>query len=131
MRKTFLFWIIFIVGLFQITPSFSYDFKSESVLASGNWVKIRVKETGLCKLTYDQLKQMGFKNPAEVRIFGYGGNVLSETVSDSSKIDDLNELPIYQGNNFLLFYARGPKNWYHKKNSLTYEYDYSINTYFF
>ena len=128
MRKTFLFCIIFIVGLFQITPSFSYDFTSQSVLASGNWVKIRVKETGLCKLTYDQLKQMGFKNPAEVRIFGYGGAVLSENILDS-KTDDLNELPVYQGNNYFLFYARGPKNWNFKKNSSTNEYDYSVNPY--
>lgn len=128
MRKTFLFWIVFIVGLFQITPSFSYDFKSESVLASGNWVKIRVRETGICKLSYEQLQQMGFQKPSEVRVFGYGGNVLSENLS-KDKTDDLNELPVYQGSNYFLFYAQGPKNWLFKKNTNSIEYDYSINPY--
>ena len=36
-------------------------YAEHSVLASGTWVKIRVSETGICKLTYDQIKEMGFK----------------------------------------------------------------------
>jgi len=128
MRNHWVLYILLIVGLLQVSPSFSYNFTSQSVLASGNWVKIRVKETGLCKLSYEQLKQMGFKNPAEVRIFGYGGAGLSENILER-KTDDLNELPVYQGDNFFLFYAQGPKNWYYKENSTTTEYDYSINPY--
>lgn len=128
MRNNCFFYILLIVGLLQVSPSFAYNFTSQSVLASGHWVKIRVKETGICKLSYEQLKQMGFKNPAEVCIFGYGGNVLSENFLDG-KTDDLNELPVYQGNNFFLFYAQGPKNWYYNENPNANEYDYSINPY--
>lgn len=129
MKRTILFYFILVIGLLQTSQAFSYDFSFQSVLSSGKWAKIRVKETGICKLTYDQIKQMGFKNPSEIRIFGYGGTTLSEDLSNP-KTDDLNELPIYQGSNFFLFYAKGPKNWYYNTtpNSVP-DYKYSINPY--
>jgi len=44
-----------------------------SVLAEGRWVKVRVANDGIYKLTYDQLRAMGFADPAKVSVHGYGG----------------------------------------------------------
>lgn len=50
---------------------------SQSVLASGRWVKVRVPETGVYRLTDAELRKMGFSQPDRVRVFGYGGYRLS------------------------------------------------------
>ena len=53
----------------------------ESVLDSGRWGKISVPSTGICRLTDAELRSMGFEQPENVRVYGYGGNLLSETFS--------------------------------------------------
>lgn len=85
----------------------------ESVLSSGKWVKIRIERTGIYKITYDELRKMGFE-PEKVSVHGYGGWPLDEDFSSSSKqpyIDDLPATAIYRGNNYILFYGRGPVKW--------------------
>lgn len=49
-----------------------------SVLSSGRFVKIRVSDTGVYRITQAELRKMGFSNPDKVRIYGYGGYLLSE-----------------------------------------------------
>ena len=44
-----------------------------SLLASGRWTKISVRNTGVFKITNAELKKMGFSIPEKVRVFGYGG----------------------------------------------------------
>lgn len=93
------------------TTSFATrSYAGHSILSSGNWKKISVKETGVCKLTYDQIKKMGFANPSQVRIYGYGGAQLSENFADP-KIDDLCETPLYDSGSAIYFYAQGPQKW--------------------
>ncbi len=120
--------IAILIGCFSSMQSYAYEFNSNSVLASGTWVKIRVKESGICKLTFEQLAQMGFTNPSEIRVFGYGGSMLSEDFS-SPKIDDLNEVPLYEGYNYFLFYAQGPIKWGYNNNRKKTCYDFTINPY--
>ena len=48
------------------------EWKDQSVLASGNWYKMAVEESGMHKLTYEQLQEIGLSNPASVRIYGRG-----------------------------------------------------------
>lgn len=86
---------------------YAFNFKSSSILAQGKWVKIQVEESGICKLTYDNIKSMGFSSPSEIRIFGYGGAILNEKLTNNYA-DDLDEVPLYQGNDYFLFYAQGP-----------------------
>ena len=71
---------------------------------------------------------MGFTNPSEIRVFGYGGSMLSEDFS-SPKIDDLNEVPLYEGYNYFLFYAQGPIKWGYNNNRKKTCYDFTINPY--
>ena len=81
-----------------------------SRLSTGKWVKIRVAESGVYKLTAKALRSMGFNDPQAVRLFGYGGNVLPETKLQNLT-DDLPEQPLWREGNDLLFYAKGPVEW--------------------
>jgi hypothetical protein len=101
-----------------------HSFAGQSQLRSGKFVKIRVHESGIYKLTYDDLKSMGLK-PAEVSIFGYGGNVLEQNFM-LPKIDDLPELPVYMekgadgvfnAGDYILFYANGINKWKYNTDS--------------
>ena len=95
-----------------------------SVLSDGKWVKIRIAESGIYKLTYSSLRSMGFSDPSKVRLFGYGGAVLPET-NIMSLTDDLPEQPLWKGNGYMLFYGQGPVNW--KRTVQGYEHE--VNTY--
>lgn len=95
-----------------------------SVLSIGNWVKIRIPESGVYKLTYSSLRSMGFKDPSRVRLFGYGGALLPET-NLQDLADDLPEQPLWRADSYMLFYGQGPVSW--KKGEQGYE--HAVNTY--
>ena len=86
-----------------------HSYAEHSVLASGKWVKIRVSETGVCKMSFSQLRNAGL-NPQQLRVFGYGGAMLEQDFQ-KDKIDDLPQVPVYVGDNFVLFYVQGPISW--------------------
>jgi len=83
------------------------NYASTSKLASGKWVKISVAESGVYQLTSDELKAMGFSSPEKVRVYGRGGNVLSE-VLDGKAPDDLTMVPVAKYGDKICFYGRGP-----------------------
>lgn len=85
-------------------------YATNSVLASGKWVRISVKENGVHKITDKELKEMGFRNPSKVALYGYGGHILPET-DIAGLIDDLCEVPLWRENGYVLFYANGVLNW--------------------
>ena len=68
-------------------------FATNSRLATGKWVKVMIPESGMYEITYEELREMGFNNPAQVKIYGHGGNRISEVLS-SSFDDDLTPVPI-------------------------------------
>jgi len=94
-------------------------YAQSSVLKSGKWVKIGVEKSGIYKLTYEKLVSMGITNPANVRVFGYGGALLPELFT-KPYIDDLPEVAIYmkksadgtfKAGDYILFYAQGVVSW--------------------
>ena len=85
-------------------------YAAHSVLSAGRWVKIRVADNGVHMLTHYKLRQMGFNNPSKVRLYGYGGHLLSESDPDLW-CDDLCEVPLYRGADRILFYAHGSVAW--------------------
>lgn len=103
----FVFLMVFFIHVDVLAGIHTY--KSNSVLAQGRFVKIRIKESGVYKLTFDDLNAMGV-NPANVRVFGYGGALLNQSFL-MSKIDDLPEIAIYMGSDYVLFYAQGVNSW--------------------
>ena len=86
-----------------------HSYHDTSCLSSGKWIKIRVSETGVCRMSFEELQQAGL-NPTEVRVFGYGGAQLSQDFMQP-KIDDLPQVPVYMGENYVLFYVQGPISW--------------------
>ena len=96
--------------LFSITlMAGKHSYAEHSVLAEGKWVKIRVSESGVCKMTFSQLRSAGL-DPQQLRVFGYGGAMLNQDFRED-KIDDLPQVPVYTGDNYVLFYVQGPISW--------------------
>ncbi len=100
--------------LLQPAKAMAFDtdiYAASSVLASGKWVKVSVPSSGLYTIPAASLRNWGFSNPADIRIYGYGGNQLSDALTLSDYKDDL---PLVQSVNTasgVTFYAVGPETW--------------------
>lgn len=87
-----------------------HSYADRSVLAGGSWVKISVAQSGVCRMSFDELRDAGINNPSDVRVFGYGGAQLTQDFT-RRKIDDLPQVPVYVGDGYVLFYVQGPISW--------------------
>lgn len=88
----------------------SDPYASNSVLASGKWVKIAINQSGIHKIPYTTLNEWGFSNAANVSIFGYGGEIVPR-VNAEPRPDDLPRLAVWHYNNAVYFYGQGPVIW--------------------
>lgn len=102
-------WDISPVGA-TLRSSQATTYSAKSVLASGKWKKISVTESGIYKLTFSDIRNMGI-DPAKVQIYGYGGKLLNENFSVAGYMDDLPEVAVYKASDYILFYAQGPISW--------------------
>ncbi|MEA3460576.1 MAG: type IX secretion system sortase PorU, partial [Bacteroidota bacterium] len=107
------------VALASLKSASAGDWTEHSLLSSGSWFRISVEESGIHKLSYEQLQDIGFTNPSEVRVYGSGASLLPEQFSQGYT-DDLEAVPIYMHKgsddlfgpgDHILFYARGPVAW--------------------
>ncbi len=87
------------------------DYADKSVLSEGKWVKIRINETGFYKITYSELKDMGFSDPEKISVYGYGGWPMEEDFSKAEYIDDLPPVALWRGPDYILFHGKGPVKW--------------------
>lgn len=100
-----------------------------SVLADGSWYKLSVKEPGVYKIDVALLNTMGISTAnlasAQIRLFGNGGSMLPED-NALPRPDDLlqNALSVndggdglFNGNDYLLFYAPGPHSWQNNQHT--------------
>ena len=115
--------IILTILVFAVASITAHTYTSQSVLSSGKWVKIRVAETGVHCMTYDEIADAGL-NPEQVRIYGYGGGMLSQDFKLSKK-DDLPSVAFYMHKgadgvfgkgDYILFYAQGVDSWDYVNN---------------
>lgn len=86
-----------------------HHYAEQSILNDGNWVKIRVGATGVCRMSFSELSQAGL-NPQQLRVFGFGGAQLEQDFT-KAKIDDLPQVPVYIGDGYVLFWVHGPYSW--------------------
>ena len=107
----------------HISMTKARTYTANSVLSTGNIYKLSVTNTGIHKITYDDLVNMGIDvnniNPQNIRIYGNGNGMLPESNS-TFRYDDLFENAIYvegesdgvfnQGD-YILFYALSPIVW--------------------
>jgi len=109
------------------------NYTQSSAIASGDWYKIGLSETGIYKLTYSDLNDLGINlsglDPRTIRIYHNGGGVLPE-LNAEARHDDLVEIPIYisgeadgrfDQNDYILFYGRGPLCWQYNATRNAYE----------
>jgi hypothetical protein len=115
------------------------NYVEHSVLSSGDWYRIATSETGIHRITYQDLVDMGIKpdqiNPRNIRLFGNGSGMVEEANS-ASRPDDLIENTIYingeedgvfdQGD-YILFYGEDPV--VVEYNPFYLQYDHEVNFY--
>ncbi len=114
------------------------SWKSNSVLSSGKWVKIKTSERGIQKVPYSQLENWGFSSPENVKIYGNGGYMLSKT-NDSSFQDDLSQISIWHGkdennDDCIFFYSTGTIKWNYDEDTDLFSHeknDYSDYCYYY
>ncbi|MBC8619767.1 type IX secretion system sortase PorU [Parabacteroides faecis] len=111
-----LYTFIISVSFFSFAWADGSKYATSSALASGKWVKIQIEDRGIYKLTYADLRGMGFSDPAKVSVHGYGGCMLDEDFSNPY-IDDIPAVPVWRGDDYLLFYGCGVINWTYDKST--------------
>lgn len=109
--------LILLISLILYLPMMAgiHSYVNTSVLSEGHWVKIRISESGICHMTFDELRRAGI-DPSNVQVFGYGG-AQKEQDFTKANIDDLPQVPIYKGEDYILFYVQGPISWTYNTSS--------------
>ena len=132
MRKQLYLILIGILGFNLLSTNLSAqatftvsNWKSNSALANGDWFKVSVGNTGIFKLTPAYFNESGITNGGEILIneisvFGNGTGILPASNAVPRK-DDINEIPckavdnnnngVFDGNDYILFFANGPHTW--------------------
>lgn len=88
-----------------LSPSY---YTKTSALASGHWAKVKASGAGIHQITYQQLRDLGFTDPAKVRVCGYGPTLFADNVFDSSRPDDITTTAsMHTADGRLLFYSTG------------------------
>ena len=114
-------------------------YNSNSVLSSGTWSKISIRESGIYKIDVGFLANLGFNtsnlSSSLIRVYGNGGGMLSEANSHIP-IDDLAENAVlmvdggdglFNTGDYFLFYAAGPDKWL--KDSINRRFSHRKNIY--
>ena len=103
-------------------------FATHSRLQTGKWIKVTVPESGVYEITYDELREMGFNNPAQVHVYGVGGARMAEQFNGGA-VDDLAQVPILRTGNKICFYGNGPVLFTIKDYSTTPHFTRDVNPY--
>ncbi len=124
-------------SLHKASAPFDSVYADHSVLSSGEWFKLRISKTGVYKISYNDLVEMGLDpssiDPKNIRIYGNGGFMLPEKNS-IPRPDDLIQNSIFVSGeddgvfnegDYILFYGQGPDKW---EDALGF-FDFKVNLY--
>jgi len=131
--------ILLILPLFCLAQ----NWKSHSILSSGNWHKIAISETGVYKITPADINALEGCNVNNISL--YSGNALQMDEDNSTiETDDLipyviqvvdnNNNGRMDGNDFILFFGEGVTTWRYDSNIAHYvhqRHSYSNYNYYF
>ena len=131
--------VFLILAAFPTLVPAQRTYKSNSVLASGNWYKIAVTDAGVYKIDVAFLSSLGINTSgltsASVRLFGNGGGMLAEA-NATPRLDDLEENAIMvvdggdgvlNGGDYILFFSNGADSWL--KDSINKRFTHKKNLY--
>lgn len=101
--------IALIIAMSPLAKSLPLEhYAATSVLSTGSWVKVRVDNSGLYRISATELRKMGFADPMRVRVYGYGGYRQPDQLTAANFIDDLPQQQTVNDANGVIFYAQGP-----------------------
>ncbi|MDA9625792.1 type IX secretion system sortase PorU, partial [bacterium] len=108
-------------------------FADNSILSSGAIHKVSFTESGVYKLDYNYLKDLGVDidniNPKNLAVYTSHGKALAENIIEE-RFDDLIESPIlikgeednvFNSGDYILFYAKGDESWNTSNNTYNHE----------
>lgn len=128
--------------LFFILILSTYSAYGQEVFNNGIWVKITVKESGIYKISYTDMVDMGFESPKAIQIYGMSGKELS-LINSEELPSTLQEIPVkvvqsssseFKAGDYVLFYADGTDSWQYDSTNATYRYSphaYSRYNYYY
>lgn len=115
--------------------SINNRYASHSVLSNGRWFKVGIGQTGLYKLSYNDLKTLGMEvetmDPRDIRVYHNGGGLLNE-LNSTERPDDLVEIPVFvsgesdgsfDANDYVVFFAQGPVTWSYDESENIYRHN--------
>ena len=133
-------WYLVLTGCFFacFIPAYGQrNYAANSVLATGNWYKLSVRQAGVYKMDIPFLNNLGVNtsnlSSNSIRLFGNGGQMLKEA-NAGYWTDDLKENAlqvvdggdgIINGSDYIIFYANGPDEWV--KDSVNLRFSHSKN----
>ncbi|MGC8864682.1 MAG: type IX secretion system sortase PorU [Bacteroidales bacterium] len=104
-------------------PKASVSAILQSGMAEDAWYKIKIPQSGIYKLSYNDLQAMGINlaglDPRNLRMHGNGGGILPEG-NNIERLDDIREMAIevvgendgrFDPGDYIIFYAGGPDTW--------------------
>lgn len=80
-------------------------YASDSRLAQGKWVKIKVTKEGIHQISYEKLSEWGFSDPSSVSVYGYGGTALALERIGAGTDDIAPTASMHTADKRLLFYG--------------------------
>lgn len=123
----------------KTVPSKGRTYAANSVLATGNWYKIKTFNEGVHILKKQDVIAMGLDpnttDPAMISIFGNGGTPLPQK-NATPRRDDLTESAVvvegggdgsFDDTDYVLFYTQSPVGWVFDKTA--HQYNYNRNSY--
>lgn len=82
-------------------------YAQQSKLSSGHWVKVSVGQSGIYVISQSDASKWGFSDINKVKVYGYGGAQLAESLRQTDIIDDLPMVPVVRSGSKIYFYAQG------------------------
>ncbi len=140
-KKTVLHTIIFFLGVIACSQAQT----TRSVLAEGETYKLQISETGIQRLTYEEIRDntqipVDQINPNNLHLYGNRGGVLP-LENSKQRADDLIENAIFisggddnsfDPGDYILFYAEGPDRINAEGDELSFEKNlYDLHNYYF
>ncbi len=131
----------------QIALKKTNTYAANSVLSSGDWVKIGTTQNGIYRIDYANFRSLGFNpdavDPRNIKLYGRGAGMLPQSNS-VKRIDDIKEIPIllqgeldgkFNPGDFISFYGESQINqWIYNETSKAYAFVsnyYCDTTYYF
>lgn len=137
-RKVYIIRILFVCFFGAFAAITQSVYAQNSILATGNWYKVKLSEAGVYKITAADLNEMGINvssiNPKNIRIYGNGGGMLPEKISDTN-YDLLQENAIqvvgeederFDSQDYILFYGQSPHQWEYVNLFRPYQHFYNV-----